>query len=355
MLLQPVAGRWRSRDRRLERTLGDEAARRSLLTNQFPSRSIFTYQKQKSKLSYTTSLQLAPHGLVHALGKVLDVGVVQTRHTDTSIGSEIDVTFLKEGFALLGWAVESLSMNASRDRQSQLTIQSSEGEHANLLGDVRPSIWSHCRRLVLVRQQLVQFLPHDDDPVRHAFDVLLPHFEQLWLVQNHADDSSAECGRVGNLTALHEEELGRDALSATFDVASDRGDNVECADALAVETGVFGVRLADEQRDLTLNKMSHRPGIVIEVARCEALYQMDVSMLLSRFSFAHELTWYAQSKKAKWPLLRKISAISFHSSRVGSTPVGLCAHACSRTTDWAGALRKKSMKAVRFRPMVFGS
>jgi hypothetical protein len=52
---------------------------------------------------------------------------------------------------------------------------------------------------------------------------------------------------------------------------------------------------------------------------------------------AASLTWYAMSKKGKWPLSAMRALIWRHCSGVGSTPVGLCAHACSRNTLPEGA------------------
>ena len=47
--------------------------------------------------------------------------------------------------------------------------------------------------------------------------------------------------------------------------------------------------------------------------------------------------WYAMSKNGKSFFSLTISEISFHCSGVGSTPVGLCAHACKRMMLPSGA------------------
>ena len=48
-------------------------------------------------------------------------------------------------------------------------------------------------------------------------------------------------------------------------------------------------------------------------------------------------TWYAMSKSGKCALCMNARDIARHWSAVGSTPVGLCAHACSRNTLPSGA------------------
>ena len=50
--------------------------------------------------------------------------------------------------------------------------------------------------------------------------------------------------------------------------------------------------------------------------------------------------WYAESKKAKSFFSTNRSASFFHCSSVGSTPVGLCAHACSSTTEPSSRLAR---------------
>ena len=49
------------------------------------------------------------------------------------------------------------------------------------------------------------------------------------------------------------------------------------------------------------------------------------------------VTWYAQSKKAVCLLVFISLLSSAHWSCVGSIPVGLCAHACSKKTDSSSA------------------
>ena len=65
--------------------------------------------------------------------------------------------------------------------------------------------------------------------------------------------------------------------------------------------------------------------------------------------------WYAMSKKAKWRLRFIAAEMVRHCAGVGSTPVGLCAHACSRKNDPAGAASMSASSPSRSRPSVFGS
>lgn len=78
-------------------------------------------------------------------------------------------------------------------------------------------------------------------------------------------------GRVRDLAPLHQQQLTLNPLSSTLNIARLGRDDVERADTLAVQAGVLGVRLAHEQRHLLLDKVAHRPGVVVQVARSETL------------------------------------------------------------------------------------
>lgn len=56
------------------------------------------------------------------------------------------------------------------------------------------------------------------------------------------------------------------------------------------------------------------------------------------------LTWYAQSKKGVCFLVFISLLSSAHCSWVGSTPVGLCAQACSKKIDSSSAARTSAIK-----------
>mmetsp|Transcript_68 Transcript_68/g.228 ORF Transcript_68/g.228 Transcript_68/m.228 type:complete len:219 (-) Transcript_68:574-1230(-) len=63
--------------------------------------------------------------------------------------------------------------------------------------------------------------------------------------------------------------------------------------------------------------------------------------------------WYAVSMKSVCFLALQAAEISFHCSCVGSTPVGLCAHAWNMNTDPSGAALTSSMRPAMSRPTVF--
>ena len=65
--------------------------------------------------------------------------------------------------------------------------------------------------------------------------------------------------------------------------------------------------------------------------------------------------WYAMSKNGNRPFSFTMSEISFHCSTVGSTPVGLCAHACRSTTLRSGSPRSVSRNGSYASPMVWAS
>ena len=72
------------------------------------------------------------------------------------------------------------------------------------------------------------------------------------------------------------------------------------------------------------NNCLHKPAVL----RASA-----IQMQFARESQCHQTkqtadarTWYATSKKGRWLRCSMTSAMAFHWSCVGSTPVGLCAH-----------------------------
>ena len=96
-------------------------------------------------------LEGATNSFVDALREVADVTLVEASHTDTSIGSHVNMRLLSEGLGLL-------------------RVQAGEAEHADLLDNVAPVTWS----LEVVRQLTVQRIAHADDSVGHMLDFALP-------------------------------------------------------------------------------------------------------------------------------------------------------------------------------------
>lgn len=58
---------------------------------------------------------------------------------------------------------------------------------------------------------------------------------------------------------------------------------------------------------------------------------VDISSNLQPRTDCKVHTWYAESKNGRSLLDLQTLRISSHCCGVGSTPVGLCAHACNRT------------------------
>lgn len=148
----------------------------------------------------------------------------------------------------------------------------------------------------------MKLLTHVDDAVRHRLDVVAPFREEFRVVEDEGDLSGnkPQCevtrprererewrgGRereegthnprtIGrrrrNLLPLNNQQLTLNALRSSLDVPRMGGNEVKSTDTLTVETGVLGVRLADEEGDLARDEVPDGPGVVVEVARGEAL------------------------------------------------------------------------------------
>jgi len=136
-------------------------------------------------------------------------------------------------------------------------------EHANLINDVVPSSGS----LELLGQQPVKFFPHVDDTTGHRLDILLPLLEQLGVVQDQSDQSRAMSWGVTDLASSEDREL-------TADLIRDFGrrrDDVEGTDTFAVQTGVLGKTLTDQQRDTAFDEFPDGPGIPVQITAGKTL------------------------------------------------------------------------------------
>lgn len=80
-----------------------------------------------------------------------------------------------------------------------------------------------------------------------------------------------ESGRVGDFLTLEDQQLTLDPLTSPSFFARMTCDNVERTDALTVETGVLGVRLAHEERDTSRNEVTDGPCVVVERSRRKSL------------------------------------------------------------------------------------
>lgn len=144
--------------------------------------------------------------------------------------------------------------------------QAGEREHANLVCDVVPS----ARSLQLL-EVVAQSCAHLDDAARHGAQVTLPLGEQLFVIEHCGSDAGTVRGRVGDLGALEDGELGGNALGSVLGVRAGGCDEVEAAGALAIQTKVLGVRLCDQELEALLDEVADGPVIGVQRAGGEAL------------------------------------------------------------------------------------
>lgn len=173
---------------------------------------------------------------------------VETSHGDARITRHVDVTLIDN----LG---------------TLLLRQTEEGEHANLLENVIP-VTSRSGRLELARQELVKLLAHLDDSVSHLSDVFLPLCPELVVGEDHSHHSSAKGRWVADFAPLNHAELAQYGVALCLC----RADNVQRTDSLAIETGILGKALADQDGDrAALDKVPHRVCVLVEISRGKAL------------------------------------------------------------------------------------
>lgn len=158
-------------------------------------------------------------------------------------------------------------MRILSDLQDLLLRQSREAEHADLIRDMLPA--------ALLPVQLLQFPPqrfaHVDDAAGHGAQVGFPLLEELGVVEDEAGDAGAVGGRVADLAALEDGELGCYAADCVLGVRAGAGDEVEGAGSFAVETEVFGEGLGDAELEALLDEVADGPGVVFQIARGETL------------------------------------------------------------------------------------
>ena len=105
-------------------------------------------------------------------------------------------------------------------------------EHANLALDVLPL----ARRLQLVRQKIVQPLPHIDDPVCHALQLLLPFSVQHLVTEDRIRYASSIDRRVGIHRPDNNLEL---AINASL-LARILRRHRECTNTFTVQSHILG-------------------------------------------------------------------------------------------------------------------
>lgn len=185
------------------------------------------------------SLLRLPDYLIHRLGDIFHIPGIRARHADPPVLRHINMRILP-------------------DLQHLLLRQAREAEHADLIRDVLPA--------ALLPVQLLQFpsqgFAHVDDAAGHGAQVGFPFFEELGVVEDEAGDAGAVGGRVADLAALEDGELGCYATDCALGVRAGAGDEVEGAGSFAVETEVLGEGLGDAQFEALLDEVSDSPGVI---------------------------------------------------------------------------------------------
>ncbi len=194
-----------------------------------------------------TNLLRLPNNFIHRLRKILHVFRIQPSHTDPPILRHVHMTLLPQLSHLH-------------------RIQSRETEHANLLGDMLPTTR---------RAQFLEFRPecgaHVLDAPAHSAQVGFPFGEQGVVVQDQRGHPGAVGGGVADLAALKDGKLRSDASDGVGCVGAGSRHEMKSAGALAVQAEVLGERLGDAHFEAALDEVTDGPGVVFQVAGCEAL------------------------------------------------------------------------------------
>lgn len=136
----------------------------------------------------TFPIQRLTSNLEDGLGQALHVASGDTGDGDTAVLGGVDGVLFDESRHLLG-------------------LQTGEGEHADLAGDVGP---------VVLAAQLLEFLAeqamHLDEAVGHALELAEPLLVQNGVVHDGEGDAGAVDGRVGVEGADEDLDLRFDAL-----------------------------------------------------------------------------------------------------------------------------------------------
>lgn len=211
---------------------------------------------QSSCLNYSTGIResrkflFGPSldGLVYGYSHIIRIVGVQARHADAAVLGHVDVRL-------------------RADPQHLLFGQPREAEHADLVRDVAPAPGLVVQLLQLGPQPRTHIL----DACAHLAQVGLPLGKQLLVVQHRAGDAGAIRRRVADFAALQDRELRRDARNRLRGVSSRGADKVEGPDAFAVQPKILGEGLCHAELKPFGDEVPHRPGIVLETARCETL------------------------------------------------------------------------------------
>ena len=144
--------------------------------------------------------------------------------------------------------------------------QSGKTKHADLIGDMLPRPGS-----ALCLETLSQSLAHVRNPTTHRAQILLPHREELRIVQHTTGNVGAVGWGVGDLRPLQHGELAGNVARGRCGVGAGCADEMESARALAVETEVLGEGLGDTELEALFDEVADGPGVADEITGCETL------------------------------------------------------------------------------------
>mgnify|MGYP005989162607 CR=1 FL=1 len=145
-------------------------------------------------------------------------------------------------------------------------VQTSEGEHADLIGNVVPGAW-RAKLLNLGAQSLA----HADDAARHGRQVLFPLGKELGVVENSGSDASAVDGRVGDFGTLEDGQLRGNTANGALSVGTRASHDVEATSTFTIKAEVLGETLSNNKLETLLDKVANSSSITGEVAGCETL------------------------------------------------------------------------------------
>lgn len=192
---------------------------------------------------------------------MVDIGAGDAGDGDAAVLGEVDGVLLGQLLDLLG-------------------LEAGVGEHADLVGDVRPVVLG-AEGLELLAEEGA----HGDDAVSHLLDLALPLVVELGVVEDLGRKAGAVDGRVGVQGTDEDLELGVDALGLLGVLADDGEDT----GTLTVETldskistyvdahkrhetyHVLGERLGKEDLVAILDELTNGKGVTVGVTAGKAL------------------------------------------------------------------------------------
>ena len=183
------------------------------------------------------AVHLPLHDFLDAVGNVLQRSAGQTRNGDTACTEHVNMMHVQHTIALI-------------------RIQTSEGEHADLLDDVLP-----VPRAAVRNQRIVQSLSHAQDTGHNRLQFLHPLIEERLVTQNGGNNLRAVHRRVGVHRAHDDLHLAQHAGHRLAILA----DDVNRADALAVQTHVLGKGLRCEELQTLAGEHAYGVGIVDQI------------------------------------------------------------------------------------------